>query len=118
MIKWLIILTTIIPFQLFHEMKAQDDAISPQLWNNVYVGWNINEKFVVRNAISYNVLIASTVPWSELTYSVSGVYRFRRFMEANAGLYLARTKQISNLKNEIPTRSQALKELLLSYTPL
>ena len=99
MIKRLIILTAIISLQLFYELKAQDDAISPQLWNNVYVGWNITDKFILRNALAYNVLIASEVPWSELTYSVSGVYRFHRFMEANAGLYLARTKQISNLKS-------------------
>ena len=86
MIKWLIILTTIISLQLFYELKAQDDAISPQLWNNVYVGWNITDKIVVRTALSYNVLIASEVPWSELTYSASGVYRFHRFMEVNAGI--------------------------------
>jgi len=99
MIKWLIILTAIISSQLFYELKAQDNAISPQLWNNVYVGWNITDKIVLRNALSYNVLVGSEVPWSELTYSVSGVYRFHRFMEVNAGLYLARTKQITNLKS-------------------
>jgi hypothetical protein len=71
----------------------------PQLWNNLNVAWNINEKFALRNSAAYNVLLSDELQWSEITYSVSSVFKFHRFMEGSAGLYLALTKQTRNLNS-------------------
>jgi hypothetical protein len=81
------------------QSDGKDDAISPQLWSNLFVGWNITDKVSLRNTLSYNILINAINPWNELTYSIVGVYEFHRFMEVSGGLYFARTEQITNLNS-------------------
>lgn len=75
------------------------ETIRPQVWNNLYVGWNATDKFALRGALAYDVLLSKEIPWNEITVSVAGVYKFHRFMEANAGLYIAGAKQSKNLRS-------------------
>jgi hypothetical protein len=81
------------------QVSSQENGIKPQIWNNLYVVWNINDLFVVRNNLAYNVLLSAQYPWSELTYSATGAYAFHRFFEANAGMYVARANQSDRLKS-------------------
>lgn len=80
-------------------LKGQNEDIRPQIWNNFYVGWNLTDKFVVRGAAAYNVLLSSEAPWNEITTMVSGAYKFHRIMEATAGLYIAGTQQSKSLRS-------------------
>lgn len=94
----LITIIFIVCFSTFN-LRGQDDGISPQIWNNVFVGWNISNKFVLRNAAAFNIRLSNEAPWNEITYSVSGVYKIHRFYEVNAGLYFARSRQSKDLKS-------------------
>lgn len=80
-------------------MNAQDDAISPQVWNNFFVDWNINDHYAWRNAVAYNVLISDEFPWSEMTLTSTGVYKFNRFYEVSIGGYFAYTQQSLSLNS-------------------
>ncbi len=96
--KWLIIFV-VLCLQPFSNLKAQKEDIRPQIWNNLYVGWNISDHVVLRSAVAYNVLLSNEAPWNEFTFSVSGVYKFHRFMEASAGLYGAAAQQSEKLRS-------------------
>ena len=72
-------------------------AFRPQLWNNLFVGWNIDDKFTLRGDVAFNILLSNEIPWYEITSSVSGVYHFHPFMELTTGLYLARAQQSKDL---------------------
>lgn len=74
-------------------IRGQGDAIRPQIWNNLNVGWNVNEKFSLRNNLAYNILLSNELPWSEITFSSTAVLKFHRFMEGSAGMYVAFTNQ-------------------------
>lgn len=79
--------------------KGQGDAIRPQVWNNFSVGWNVIENFSLRSNIAYNVLLSNEIPWSEFTFSTSAVFKFHRFMEASAGLYLSLADQTEDINS-------------------
>ena len=85
--------------QLTFLAYCQSDQIRPQVWSNLAVGWNVSDKFVLRGAASYNVLLSSEAPWNEITASASAVFKFHRFMEANAGLYVAAAQQNESLRS-------------------
>lgn len=78
---------------------GQGDAIRPQLWSNLYLGWNANERFSLRNGVAYNILFSSEQPWSEITISSTAVFKFHHFLEASAGIYYARSKQTADIKS-------------------
>jgi hypothetical protein len=72
-------------------LKSQD--ISPQIWNNVSVVWAIDDRFSWGNNAAYNVLISNEFPWSELTLTSTGAFRFANYFETIFGFYSAYTKQ-------------------------
>lgn len=76
-------------------LNAQD--IAPQVWNNLYFGWNASDQFSWRNTASYNVLVSKEYPWNETTLSSTAVYKFHPIFEASGGIYYARTKQTNEL---------------------
>ncbi len=78
-------------------LKAQD--IAPQVWNNANLGWNINDHFILRNTLAYNVLLSEEFPWNEITFTTTGVYTFHKFLQGSLGLYLAKTKQSLTLSS-------------------
>ena len=79
--------------------KAQDDGFSPQIWNNIYVGWNINERLVLRNSIALNVLLNKTDPWNEFSYSGNIIYKINSFIEGSTAMYFASTRQTKQLNS-------------------
>ena len=83
----------------YNSAKSQNDGIKPQIWSNAYVAWNINDKFVIRNALSYNVLLSDELPWNEISYTVNGVAKVHKFMEVSAGFYMARVLQTKSLRS-------------------
>ena len=93
-----IIFTLIISFS-YISLKSQSDGVSPQLWNNGYVLWNVSERFDFRGALSYNVLLNKTVPWNEISATAAGAWKFHRFMDASLGIYMARSLESSELKS-------------------
>lgn len=78
---------------------GQNDGLRPQLWNNLFVGWNVNDKFVWRNSAAFNILLSTESPWNEISLSTSAVYKFHRFFELDGGFYFARARQSKDLKS-------------------
>lgn len=78
---------------------GQNDGFRPQLWNNVFVGWNVSDKFVWRNGAAFSILLSSDSPWNEISLSTAAVYKFHRFFELNGGFYFARARQSKDLKS-------------------
>ena len=76
-----------------YPLQAQDEFVRPQLWSNVYVAWQVAERFTLGGDVAYNVLLSQEAPWNEITTSVSGMYHFHPLMEAIAGIYIAGSKQ-------------------------
>ena len=50
------ILIIIISILYFTKLKSQD--IAPQIWNNANLGWNIDDRFALRNSLAYYVLLS------------------------------------------------------------
>lgn len=78
-------------------LKGQDNSIRPQLWNNLYLVKNINEKLAFRNALAFNVLLSNDYPWNEYSYSGAVSYDLKPWINGSAGLYLSSTRQSENL---------------------
>jgi hypothetical protein len=97
--KWLFSLLMLQALLCSSWLLGQTEEVRPQLWNNLLVGWEIDDHFRLRGELSYNVLITDTVPWSELTSAASGVYRFHRFMETSAGFYFSAANQNEDLRS-------------------
>ena len=77
--------------------NSQD--IAPQVWSHAYVGWNINEKMTLRNAVAYDVLLSKEFPWKEFIYTGALAYDLHKYFEASGGLSLILVKQSLNLSS-------------------
>lgn len=88
----------LICFSTLNVLGQQDD-VQPQLWSNLYIGWDASDKFILRNGIAYNFLVSKDAPWSELTVFSNAVFTFHRFMEATAGVYISGSRQSEKLRS-------------------
>ena len=82
-------------FQL--QLKAQDKTVRPQLWNNLYLGWEINDRFSLQNSLAYNVLLSQEVKWQEFSNSISSTANLTNWFAGTAGLYVSKTQQIDEI---------------------
>lgn len=97
--SWIKILASVICLFFSNGLMAQDTGIKPQYWNNVNIGWEVNNHFVLTNTLSYNVLFDTELPWSEFSYNANAIYRINSFLLGSAGLYIAATEQIQDLNS-------------------
>jgi len=72
---------------------------SPQIYNNLFVGWPIKNQFALRSELSYNFLYLDPAAWNELSASSTLAKGFKGIFEGTAGLYYARVQQNENLSN-------------------
>ena len=73
---------------------------SPQIYNNLFVGWPIKDQLTLRSEVSYNFLYLDPAAWNELSISSTIAREFKRIFEGTAGLYLARVQQNEALSNQ------------------
>jgi hypothetical protein len=78
-------------------VRGQD--IAPQIWNNANLVWSINDQFLIRSSLAYNVLLSEDFPWYEVTFTTTGAYTFHKNLQGSLGLYLATTKQSLTLSS-------------------
>jgi uncharacterized protein DUF2490 len=93
------IIASIIYLLFINGLQAQDTGIKPQYWNNINIGWEVNNHLVLTNTLSYNVLIDKDLPWSEFSYNATAIYRINSFILGNGGFYIAATKQSEYLNS-------------------
>ena len=94
-----ILLFTFFLISIVCKIQAQGDGFSPQIWNNIYIGWNINERVSLRNAVAFNVLLSNANPWNEISYSGNVIYKINSFIEGSASAYFASTRQTKELNS-------------------
>jgi len=99
---------------LFASKTANTQSVAPQIWSNVYVLWDIDDRFNWNNNLEYDVLLSEEFPWNSLSFSSSFSYRFHPYIQASAGLYLARTQQSLTLSS---FETRPFLALLLNSNP-
>ena len=72
---------------------------SPQIYNSLFVGWQIKGNLFLRNNLSYNFLYLDPSVWNEIDVSSTLAKSYKDILEGTAGLYFARVQQDLELSN-------------------
>jgi hypothetical protein len=74
-------------------------SIAPQLWNNIFVGWDANDRFTMINTASFNILLSEEFPWNEISLASTTGYRFHKNFRVLGTIYVSRVQQTLSLSN-------------------
>ena len=70
---------------------------SPQIYNNFFFGWKINESWSLGSELSYNFLYNEPSAWNELSLSTVARRTLGKVSMVTGGLYFGNTRQNKNL---------------------
>ncbi len=72
---------------------------SPQIYNNFFFGWKINESWSLGSELSYNFLYNEPSAWNEWSLSTVARRTLGKVSMVTGGLYFGNTRQNKNLSN-------------------